>query len=55
MGSLTGITGTLTDRCACITVRNRALKITGKVELNFLSSQTVVCYSQEAKYNKLNS
>ena len=39
-------------------LRNRALtKLAGKVELNFLSSETAVCYSQEVKcsgYRKLN-
>ena len=50
MGSFTGVTGTLVDRCACVTLP-RIKKLSGKVELNFLSCKIAVCYSQEAKYS----
>ena len=50
MGSFTWVTGTLADRCASVTYP-LIKKLSGKVELNFLSSEIAVCYSQEAKYN----
>ena len=50
MGPLTGITGTLADRCECIT-QPHIKKLTRKVELSNLLSETVVYYSQEAKYS----
>ena len=50
MGSFTGVTSTLADRCACVT-QPRIKKLSGKVELNFLSSVIAVCYSQETKYS----
>ena len=49
MGSFTGVTGDLVDRCACIT-QSCIKKFAGKVELNFPSAEIVVSYSQEAKY-----
>ena len=51
MGSFTGKTVTLADHCKCVTqLRNK--KLPGKVDLNFLSSEIVVCYSQIAKYSE---
>ena len=51
MGSFTGKIATLANHCKCVTkLRNK--KLPGKVDLNFLLSEIVVCYSQEAKYSE---
>ena len=53
MESFPGINGALMEIARVL--HNRAFKkLSGKVELSFLSSEAIVCYCQEGKYSKLN-